>query len=205
MIRCAFVMSVAAAVAMLAGCACPVNDASARTTRPGKERSMESVQVTIRGNPATVEGRPPAIGEPAPDFVAVGNDMNDVRLSGFRGRTVILVTTPSLETSVCDIQTRTFNERAASLDDTVILTLSMDLPFAQKRWCGAAGVEDVITLSDYKYREVAEKYGIRIREHGLLGRAVWVIAPDGVIRHREIVAEQTNEPDYEAALAAAAG
>src|SRR5690606_33845259 len=150
MIRSTCVLSIAAAAA-LAGCACPgEGDAAAQ---PGKERSMQPVQVTIRGNPATVEGRPPAVGEPAPDFVAVGNDMNDVRLSDFRGKTVILVTTPSLETSVCDTQTRTFNERAADLDDTVILTLSMDLPFAQKRWCGAAGVEDVITLSDYKYRE----------------------------------------------------
>lgn len=184
-----------------AGCACerPAEDRADATPR---ETSM-TTQVTIRGNPATVEGRPPAVGEPAPDFVAVNNDMNDVRLSDFRGQTVILVTTPSLETSVCDTQTRTFNERAADLENTVILTLSMDLPFAQKRWCGNAGVEDVITLSDYKYREVAEKYGIRIREHGLLGRAVWVIGPDGVIQHREIVAEQTDEPDYEAALAAA--
>jgi thiol peroxidase len=200
MIRLALAVSV---VALLAGCSGPVSVDGAGEPG-GKEVSMQTRQVMFRGNPVTLEGSQPKVGDTAPDFIAVANDMSDKRLSDFRGKTVLLTTVPSLDTPVCDTEMRTFNERAASLPgDTVVVTVSMDLPFAQKRWCGAAGVEDVITLSDYKYREVAENYGIRLSELGLLARAVWVIGPDGVIRYRELVAEQTHEPDYDAALAAA--
>lgn len=160
--------------------------------------------VTGRGNPLTLEGSGVAVGSPAPDFVAVANDMSEKRLSEFRGRTVILSTVPSLDTAVCDLETRKFNERAATLpQDVVVLTVSLDLPFAQKRWCGANGIERVITLSDYKHGEVGRHYGLRIRENGLLTRAVYVIDPAGVIRYEQIVPEITHEPDYDAALNAA--
>lgn len=165
---------------------------------------MRTNEVTMRGNPVTLEGQSPEVGQPAPDVVLVANDMSEKRLRDYRGKTVILSTVPSLDTPVCDKETRTFNERAAALpDDVVVLTVSMDLPFAQKRWCGANGIESVVTLSDFRDRDLAEKYGLRIRETGLLARTVWVIDPDGVIRYREIVPEVASEPDYEAALAAA--
>lgn len=181
---------------LLAGCA------GHSPTGEIKESSMRTDEVTIRGKPVTLEGDSPEVGQSAPDFVAVANDMTEKRLSDYDG-TVILVTTPSLDTSVCDVQTRTFNERVADLAGVTVLTVSMDLPFAQKRWCAAAGVENVETLSDYKRRDVAAKYGVLVRETGLLARTVWVIGPDGVIRYRQIVPEGTSEPDYDAALAAA--
>lgn len=162
-------------------------------------------QVTFRGNPVTLEGRQPEVGDTAPDFTAIANDMSEKRLSDYKGKTILLVTVPSLDTPVCDTETRKFNERAAQLPgDAVVLTISMDLPFAQKRWCAAAGVDNVVTLSDFKDRQVGAAYGTRLHELGLLARTVWVIDPGGTIRYREIVAEQTEEPDYDAALAAAA-
>ncbi|MEZ5980580.1 MAG: thiol peroxidase [Planctomycetota bacterium] len=161
--------------------------------------------VTLRGNPVTLLGSPVSVGESAPDFVVVAADMGEKRLSDFRGRTVVLTTVPSVETKVCDTETRTFNERATSLgDDVVVLTVSMDLPMAQKRWCAAAGVDRVELLSDYRYRSVSDLYGVRIRENGLLARAVFVIDPQGVLRYEQIVPEVATEPDYDAALAAAA-
>lgn len=160
--------------------------------------------VTARGKPLTLVGHPVKVGDPAPDFAAVANDMTEKHLSDYHGKTVILSTVPSLETAVCDKETRTFNEKAAALPgDIVILTVSMDLPFTQKKWCGAAGIDKVITLSDSKLRQVGDLYGLRVQETGLLARAVTVIGPDGVIRYQQIVAEITTEPDYDAALAAA--
>ncbi|HZW07680.1 MAG TPA: thiol peroxidase, partial [Phycisphaerales bacterium] len=130
--------------------------------------------------------------------------MTDKRLSDYRGSTVILSTVPSLETAVCDKETRTFNQRAAELSDrVVILTVSMDLPMTQKKWCGAAGIDRVLTLSDYKDRQVGERYGLRIRESGLLARAVIVIDPAGIVHYQQIVPELATEPDYDAAIAAA--
>jgi thiol peroxidase len=117
---------------------------------------------------------------------------------------VILSTVPSLDTPVCDKETRQFNERASALGEgAVVLTVSMDLPFAQKRWCGAAGVDRVVTLSDSKLREVGSRYGLRIRENGLLARAVTVIDAKGIVRYQQIVPDVTLEPDYDAAIAAA--
>jgi thiol peroxidase len=177
---------------MLAGCS---------TT---EEPQARTGLVTARGKPLTLVGHPARVGDTAPDFAAVANDMTEQRLSGYRGKTVILSTVPSLETSVCDKETRTFNERAAALPaEVVILTVSMDLPFTQKRWCGAAGIDRVVTLSDSKLRQVGDLYGLRVEETGLLARAVTVIGPDGVIRYQQIVPEITAEPDYDAALRAA--
>lgn len=160
--------------------------------------------VSLKGKPLTLEGKGVRVGQVAPDFTAVANDMSDRRLSEYRGKTVILSTVPSLETAVCDKETRTFNERASALGaGVVVITVSMDLPMTQKKWCGAAGIERVVTLSDYKYRQVGAEYGLRIQQTGLLARAVTVIGPDGVIRYQQIVPELASEPNYDAAIAAA--
>ena len=181
---------------MLFACATDTAAPSSSDARTG--------MVSMRGKPLTLEGSAVNVGDAAPDFRAIANDMSEARLSDFRGRTVILATVPSLDTGTCDRETRTFNERASALgEDTVIITVSRDLPFAQKRWCAAAGVERVITLSDYRFREVGELYGLAIRENGLLARAVLVIDPEGVIRYQQIVPNVGDEPDYAAALAAA--
>jgi thiol peroxidase len=116
---------------------------------------------------------------------------------------VILSTVPSLDTPVCDIETRKFNERAAEIPGAAIVTVSMDLPFAQKRWCGAHGIDKVVTVSDYKYRDVGEKFGVRMKETALLARAIFVIDPQGTITYQQIVPEIAQEPDYDAAIAAA--
>jgi thioredoxin-dependent peroxiredoxin len=160
--------------------------------------------VTMKGNPVTLEGAGVRVGQSAPECVVVANDLSERRLSEYVGRTVILSVVPSLDTAVCDEETRTFNERAASLSPgTVVLTVSMDLPFAQKRWCGTHGIERVLTLSDYKHRDVGTKFGLRMRENGLLARAVYVIDSKGVIRYEQIVKEIATEPDYDAVLAVA--
>lgn len=160
--------------------------------------------VTMRGEPVTLEGRPPAVGDKAPNFTATANDMSRKQLSDWAGKTVLLSSVPSLDTPVCDAETRSFNERAAEFNGAVhVVTISMDLPFAQKRWCAANGIGSVTTLSDFNQRDFAKKYGLRMSETGLLARAVFVIAPDGTIMYREIVPEVTTEPNYDAAIKAA--
>lgn len=160
--------------------------------------------VTLHGNPMTLVGDPVQVGGTAPDATLIDNEMKPVSLSSYRGKVVILATVPSLDTPVCDMETRRFNSEATKLsDDVVILTVSMDLPFAQKRWCGAAGVDRVVTLSDHREAAPGRAYGLLIKELRLLGRAVLVLDRDGVVRHRQLVKEVGDEPDYEAALAAA--
>lgn len=160
--------------------------------------------VTLHGNPMTLVGDPVQVGGTAPDATLIDNEMKPVSLSSYRGKVVILATVPSLDTPVCDMETRRFNSEATKLsDDVVILTVSMDLPFAQKRWCGAAGVDRVVTLSDHREAALGRAYGLLIKELRLLGRAVLVLDRDGVVRHRQLVKEVGDEPDYEAALAAA--
>ncbi|TKJ33348.1 MAG: lipid hydroperoxide peroxidase [Planctomycetes bacterium B3_Pla] len=161
------------------------------------------VTVTFEGNPLTLTGETPKLGEPAPDFEVLGNDLSAVKLSGLRGKTCVICSVPSLDTPVCDTEVRKFNESATSLgDDVAVLAISMDLPFAQGRWCGAAGVNNVQTLSDHRDAEFGNGYGVLIQELRLLARAVFVVDKDGVIRYIEVVDELTNEPDYEAALEA---
>lgn len=141
------------------------------------------------------------VGEAAPDFVAIGNDLQPVRLSDFRGKVVVVSAVHSLDTSVCDVETRRFNSEAAGLAaDVVILTVSMDLPFAQRRWCGAAGIERVTTVSDHRTGEFGIAFGVLIKEVRLLARAVFVVDRAGVIRHVQVVKEVGNEPDYGAVL-----
>jgi thiol peroxidase len=160
--------------------------------------------VTLHGNPMTLVGDPVQVGGTAPDATLIDNEMKPVSLSSYRGKVVILATVPSLDTPVCDMETRRFNSEATKLsDDVVILTVSMDLPFAQKRWCGAAGVDRVVTLSDHREAALGRAYGLLIKELRLLGRAVLVLDRDGVVRYRQLVKEVGDEPDYEAALAAA--
>ena len=160
--------------------------------------------VTMKGNPLTLVGNEITLGEKAPEFVAMSNDLSPVSLSSFRGKVCILSAVPSLDTSVCDRETRRFNEEAAGLGpDVQILTLSMDLPFAQKRWCGAAGITRVQTLSDHREAAFGTAYGVLIKELRLLARAVFVVDANGVIRHIQLVNELTQEPDYGAVLEAA--
>lgn len=161
-------------------------------------------QITIEGNALTLTGNEVKLGEPAPDFEALDNNLSPVKLSSFKGKVRIICSVPSLDTSVCDIETRRFNKEAGQLGpDVVVLTISMDLPFAQKRWCGAAGIKNVQTLSDHREGAFGAAYGVLIKELRLLARAVFVVDKDGVVRYIEIVDELTNEPNYEAALKAA--
>lgn len=159
--------------------------------------------ITFKGNPMTLVGNELGPGDAAPDFELIANDLSEKHLSDYVDKTIILSAVPSLDTGVCDTETRTFNEKAAGLgDDVVVLTVSMDLPFAQKRWCAAAGVDRVITLSDYKHATFGKAYGIFIKELGLLARCIFVIK-DGKITYQQLVPEVAEEPDYDAVLEAA--
>jgi thiol peroxidase len=158
-------------------------------------------QVTMKGKPLTLTGEKVKVGDKAPDFEVAANDLSQVKFSSFRGKVCIISSVPSLDTSVCDTMTRRFNQEAVGLgQDVTVLTISMDLPFAQKRWCGAAGVKNVQTLSDHREASFGKAYGVLIKELRLLARAVFVVDTQGIVRHAEIVKELTNEPNYEAAL-----
>jgi thiol peroxidase len=157
--------------------------------------------ITMRGNPLTLTGNEVKVGEMAPDFVVLDNNLSPVKFSSFRGKTCILSSVPSLDTPVCDMETRKFNEEAARLgSDVAILTISMDLPFAQKRWCAAAGVDKVQTFSDHRDASFGSAYGVLIKELRLLARAVFVVDRKGIIQNIQLVKEVTNEPDYAAVL-----
>jgi len=159
--------------------------------------------ITMKGNPLTLLGKELKVGDVAPDFEILDNDLSPVKFSSFRGKTCVISSVPSLDTPVCDMETRRFNEEAGKLgEDVQILTISMDLPFAQKRWCGASGVDKVITLSDHRDASFGADYGVLIKELRLLARVVFVIDREGVIRYIQIVKEQTEEPDYDAVLEA---
>jgi thiol peroxidase len=143
------------------------------------------------------------VGAPAPDCELLDNDLNPVKLSSFRGKVVILSAVPSLDTPVCDIETRRFNDEAAMLGPNVqILTVSMDLPFAQKRWCGAAGVDKLQTLSDHRQAEFGQAYGVLIKELRLLARAVFIVDADGKVQYAQLVKEVASEPNYEEVMQA---
>ena len=157
--------------------------------------------VTFRGNPLTLVGDEVKIGQKAPDFVAIDNNLAPARFSSYREKTCIISSVISLDTPVCDTQTRKFNEEASRLGpEVVILTLSMDLPFAQKRWCGAAGADRIQTLSDYRDASFGTSYGVLIKELRLLARAVFIVDRKGVLQYQQVVQEVTNEPDYDAVL-----
>ncbi len=160
--------------------------------------------VTMRGNPITLIGPELKAGQKAPAFTATGKGLAPVTLEQFKGKVTIIAAVPSLDTPVCDAETRRFNEEAAKLPgDVQILSMSMDLPFAQARWCGAAGVDKVTPISDYKTREFGEKYGVLIKEMGLHARAVFVVDKSGNLSYVEYVKEVAEHPNYAAALDAA--
>lgn len=157
--------------------------------------------ITRRGNPLTLMGDELRVGDAAPEFVVLDNDLSPVTLSSFRGKVCIISSVPSLDTPVCDMETRRFNEEAGKLgDEVVILTISMDLPFAQKRWCGLAGVDKVTTLSDHREAAFGKAYGVLIKELRLLARAVFVVDREGRIQYIQLVKELTEEPNYKAVL-----
>lgn len=159
--------------------------------------------ITMHGNPLTLLGKELKVGDKAPDFELLDNDLKVVKLSAFRNKVLVISSVPSLDTPVCDMETRRFNEEAGKLGDKVaILTVSMDLPFAQKRWCGAAGVERVTTLSDHRDAKFGEAYGVLIKGLRLLARVVFVVDKNGVVQYIQVVKEVTKEPDYEAVIAA---
>ncbi len=159
--------------------------------------------VTMKGNPLTLQGNKIVEGEPAPDFTVVDNNLNEAKLLTYRGKVRIISSVPSLDTPVCDTETRRFNKEAARLGpDVRILTISMDLPFAQKRWCGQAGVDKVITLSDHRDASFGQAYGVLIKGLRLLARAIFVVDKEGVLRYSQLVKEIADEPDYDAVLQA---
>ncbi len=155
--------------------------------------------ITFKGNPLTLVGPELKIGDTAPDFTVTDNGLKPVKLSEFKGKTIVISVVPSLDTPVCEIQTKKFNEAASALN-AKILTISLDLPFAQKRFCEYLKIQNLTVLSDYKDRDFATKYGLLIKELGLLSRAVLVVAPSGKITHFELVKEVTQEPNYQAAI-----
>lgn len=159
--------------------------------------------VTMKGNPVTLLGPEITPGMAAPDFAVVDNDLGPVSLADFKGKVVVLSAVPSLDTPVCDMETRRFNQEAQALGDKVkILTVSMDLPFAQKRWCGNAGVENVQTVSDYQAASFGQAYGVLIDGLRLLARAIFVVDPRGQVAYVQIVPEIASEPDYAAVIEA---
>ncbi len=160
--------------------------------------------VAFQGNPLTLSGNAVEVGQKAPAATLTAGDMSPKSLEDWSGKVRIVNVVPSLDTPVCDTQTRKFNEHASGLgDEAVVLTVSRDLPFAQNRWCGAAGIERVHVLSDYNSRAFGEAYGLTMKELGLLARAVLVLDKDGTIQYQEIVPEMSEEPNYDSALAAA--
>ena len=160
--------------------------------------------VTMRGNPLTLVGPELKPGQKAPAFTAVGKGLAPVTLDQFKGKVKIIAAIPSIDTPVCDAETRRFNEEASKLPgDVQILAISMDLPFAQARWCGAAGVDKVTTISDWRAAEFGQKYGALIKELHLLARAVFVIDKNDNVVYSEYVKEVANQPNFEAALDAA--
>ena len=168
-------------------------------------RNYPMAQIMFRGNPVHTKGDLPAVGATAPGFTLTGGDLSEVTLEGLAGRNVVLNIFPSIDTGVCATSVRTFNERAAGLDNTTVICVSLDLPFASSRFCGAEGIENVAIGSIFRNREFLDNYGVEMTDGPLCcltARAVVVIAPDGTVTHTELVGDITSEPNYEAALAA---
>ncbi|WP_071460386.1 thiol peroxidase [Bacillus massilinigeriensis] len=159
--------------------------------------------ITFKGNPVTLLGTEVKVGDKAPEFKVLANDLSEITLKDSAGKVRLISVVPSIDTGVCDAQTRRFNEEAAKLDNVEILTVSVDLPFAQKRWCGANGIDKVTTLSDHRDLSFGEAYGVAIKELRLLARAVFVVNSSDEVTYVEYVSEATNHPNYENAIEAA--
>ena len=157
---------------------------------------------TFLGNPVTFTGKQLQVGDKALDFSLTTTDLSKKTLADFEGKKKILSVIPSIDTGICSLQTRRFNEELASLDNTVVLTVSMDLPFAQKRWCGAEGIENAIMLSDYFDHSFGKAYGLLINEWHLLARAVLVLDADNKVTYVEYLDNINSEPNYDAAIEA---
>lgn len=159
--------------------------------------------VTMKGNPMTLVGPELRVGDPAPDFAVVNGSLEPVTLDSFRGKTKLMSVVPSLDTPICELQTKRFHEEAGKLPaDVAVLTLSMDLPFAQTRFCTTHGIAGIHVLSDYQTGSFGSQYGVLIKEVRLLARAIFVVDPEDRIRYLQVVPEVTEHPDYDAALAA---
>ncbi|MCA1908377.1 MAG: thiol peroxidase [Magnetospirillum sp.] len=161
--------------------------------------------ITLKGNPVSTVGDLPELGGKAPDFSLTRTDLSDVSLADLAGKTVILSVFPSVDTPTCATSVRKFNAEASKLADTVVICASADLPFAHKRFCGAEGLDNVVSASDMRDKDFGKRYGLTITSGplaGLLARAVVVIGADGLVKHAQLVAEIADEPDYAAALAA---
>lgn len=162
-------------------------------------------KVTFKGAPLTLEGKEIKENQPAPAFKVVNQDLADATLENFKGKIKIITTFPSLDTPVCDLQVKEFNKRATALgSDVVVIGISKDLPFAQKRFCEMNDINNVQVLSDYKYSSFAANYGLNIKELNLLARSILIIDKNNTLRYLQIVPELTKAPDYDAALKALA-
>lgn len=161
------------------------------------------MNITFGGTPVTLDGKQLAVGDKAPEFKAVKNDLSEFDSKEFEGKVVVYSSVPSIDTPVCSLQTQTFNEEAQKLgDDVQIVTVSMDLPFAQQRFCAAKGIENSITVSDYRYRDFGKKFGFLMNELQLLARGIVVVDKEGNVSYTEYVSEVTHEVDFDKALEA---
>jgi thioredoxin-dependent peroxiredoxin len=165
-----------------------------------EERQMANV--TFKHNPVTLIGNEIKVGDKAPEFTVLANDMSEVTLASSKGKIRLFSVVPSVDTGVCDAQTRKFNEEASKLENVEVITVSVDLPFAQRRWCAASGLENVITVSDHRDLSFGEAYGVVMKELRLLARAVFVVDANDTVTYVEYVSEGSNHPNYEAAIAA---
>ena len=160
--------------------------------------------VTLRGNPVNVGGNFPKVGDSAPDFNLTASDLSDVSLASYAGKRKVLNIVPSLDTPTCAKSTRVFNEKASAMNNTVVLVIAADLPFAMSRFCGAEGLKDVVTLSTFRGKDFHTKYGVDIADgplRGLTARGVVVLDENNKVKHAELVPEIAQEPNYDAALA----
>ncbi|AXI31667.1 lipid hydroperoxide peroxidase [Priestia megaterium] len=157
----------------------------------------------FKGNDVTLLGNQVKVGDKAPNFTVLANDLSEVTLDSIKGSVRLISVVPSIDTGVCDAQTRRFNEEAAKLDNVKVLTVSVDLPFAQKRWCGANGIDNVQTLSDHRDLSFGEAYGVAIQELRLLARSIFVVDSNDNVTYVEYLPEVTEHPNYEAAIEAA--
>lgn len=160
-------------------------------------------KVKFKGNDVTLLGNQVKVGDKAPNFTVLANDLSEITLDSTKGSVRLISVVPSIDTGVCDAQTRRFNEEAAKLDNVKVLTVSVDLPFAQKRWCGANGIDNVQTLSDHRDLSFGEAYGVAIQELRLLARSIFVVDSNDNVTYVEYLPEVTEHPNYEAAIEAA--
>jgi len=179
-------------------------DENLNTDEPKQAKELIKRTITMQGRTMTLIGDEMKPGMPAPDFKVIDNDMLPMKFSRtYKGKITVISVVPSLDTPVCDLQTRRFNTEAEALDpDINIITISMDLPFTQKRWCQAAGVKRLRTFSDYQKAAFGKSYGVLIKELRLLARSVFIVDKDGLVKYTQIAPEAAKEPNYEEVLTA---